>query len=76
MQINGLDKPIVQIVNESTDETEYTLRLNKNTWQPKVFSESNYTILVGDQNGQEQKVEGVLPGEQGRDDILTFHFQD
>jgi hypothetical protein len=46
LEIQGAKKPVVQIINEKSGEVEYTLRINGNSFQPKVFEESTYTVMV------------------------------
>jgi len=46
LRINGPADPVVQIVDEGLNEIVYTLRINGNTFQPKVFHKGWYTIHV------------------------------
>ncbi len=46
--VQGQDDPVVQIIDETTNDIVYTLRINGKTWQPKVFREGTYTIRVGE----------------------------
>ena len=39
---------VVQIIDESTKESVYTIRIKGTTFQPKVFKAGNYTIIVGE----------------------------
>jgi len=47
LKINGLDRPLVQVIDELTGEIVYTVRVPSSTWQPKVFREGSYTIHIG-----------------------------
>lgn len=44
----GLDNPVVQLVNENTDEIVYTVRVQGRRFQPKVFQAGRHTIRIGD----------------------------
>ena len=47
--ISGLTKPVVQIINEKTNDIVYSLRLPSNTFKAKVFdTATTYTIKVGE----------------------------
>ena len=46
LKIAGESNPVVQIVDESNNEIVYTLRINGNTFRPKVFKEGKYTVKV------------------------------
>jgi len=49
IKVKGLKNPVIQIINESNQEVEYSLRLNQKTFRAKVFDNtSSYTIKVGD----------------------------
>ncbi|MEN8117408.1 MAG: alkaline phosphatase D family protein [Bacteroidota bacterium] len=48
LHISGMENPVVQVINERNNETEYSIRIKGNTWQPKVFEKGNYTVKVGD----------------------------
>lgn len=48
IKISGLKNPVVQVINELTQEIVYTLRINGNIFIPKVLKKGLYTIKVGD----------------------------
>jgi len=49
IKTSGLDyPPVVQVVDESTQEIVYTLRIRYYTYQPKVFKEGTYTVRIGE----------------------------
>ncbi len=57
LNISGLDNPVVQVIDETTKEIVYTLRIQGNTYKPKVFDTSHiYTIKVGKSTDNFEKV--------------------
>ncbi len=48
LNIKGQDNPVVQIIDESTNELVYTLRIKGRSFRPKVFRDGLYTIKVGE----------------------------
>jgi hypothetical protein len=48
VQVGGMDDPMVQVIDESTNEVVYTLRINGTSFKPKVFHEGQYTLKVGE----------------------------
>ncbi len=73
VQIIGLDKPVIQIINELTGELEYSLRLNKPSYIPKVFSKNgSYKIRVGEPDKilWKEKTNVVV----GSEDAIIFEF--
>jgi hypothetical protein len=60
IQVRGMRNPVVQVIDESNDETIYTLRINGNSFRPKVFKKGKYTIKVGEPGTDKMKtLEGV-----------------
>ena len=47
VKIKNGENPVIQITNELSGEIEYTLRIQGNSWQPKVFEAGKYSIKVG-----------------------------
>lgn len=49
---------VVQVINEDSGETVYTIRIKGNQFKPKVFSTGSYTIKVGEK-GNEKIISGL-----------------
>ncbi len=56
VEVDGMDDPVVQVINESNDEIVYTLRINGTSFRPKVFREGKYTVKVGELGTKRVKV--------------------
>ena len=54
----GEEDPVVQIIQESNGSTVYTVRIDGNTFRPKVFEAGKYTVKVGEGN-RTKKLQGV-----------------
>lgn len=52
LKITGAQNPVVQIVDEASGDTVYTLRIQGMQFRPKVFREGRYTIHVGEGDHQ------------------------
>jgi len=46
LNISGAENPVVQVVDQYTGETVYTLRIRGKQYQPPVFREALYTINI------------------------------
>jgi hypothetical protein len=46
LHIKGAKNPVVKVIDESTGEWIYALRINSDRFQPKVFKKGTYTIEV------------------------------
>jgi hypothetical protein len=53
LKIAGDANPVVQIIDESDSSIVYTLRINGNSFRPKVFKAGKYTIKIS--NDQKSK---------------------
>ena len=48
LKITGQTDPVVQVIEESTGEIVYTLRVKGTSFRPKVFAKGKYTVKVGE----------------------------
>ena len=48
LEISGQANPVVQVVDEATKETVYTLRIKGTSYRPGVFKAGTYNIRVGE----------------------------
>lgn len=46
--VKGQTNAVIQVLDEDLDEIVYTLRIQGNSWQPKIFKEGIYTVKVGE----------------------------
>lgn len=59
--IHGAAQPVVQVINESTGEVLYTLRLPGNTWRPHTFATGPHTIRISDpEHGKSKELRSVM----------------
>jgi alkaline phosphatase D len=47
LKVTGLENPVVQVVDQLSNEVIYTLRIKGNSFQPKVFEDGIYTVKIG-----------------------------
>jgi alkaline phosphatase D len=72
LHIKGMNNPVIQIVDETSKEVVYTLRINGTTYRPKVFKMGDYTITVGEKPDRMKTLRGVAalaPDKSARLDI-------
>lgn len=75
LEITGMTDPVVQVVDEQSGETVYTLRIQGSEFRPGVFRTGAYTIHVGDQdNDNMQSFTGVATLSEGEEDRITVSF--
>lgn len=62
IEVRGLTDPVMQVIDETTDEVAYTLRVNGRSLRPKVFSDGAYTVKIGEPDtGQARILTGLRP---------------
>jgi hypothetical protein len=66
--------PVVQVIDESSKQVIYTLRIKGDQFRPKVFAEGSYTVIVGDQQNKVKKLKGLksITGEDTK--IIQIDF--
>jgi len=55
LTIIGIENPVIQLIRESNNEIEYTIRIKGNEFRPKVFEDETYTIVVSDMDAKKEK---------------------
>lgn len=48
LQVKGMDKPVIQVINMDNDEIYYSIRLSSPSSNIKVFEKGTYKLRVGD----------------------------
>lgn len=62
IKVSDVKNPVVQVIHEATNEIIYTLRINGNEYNPRVFKDGKYTIVVSDPDSNLEKVlKGINP---------------
>jgi len=75
LKISGDPDPVIGIINQTTDELEYIIRINGNEFIPKVFSDSEYTIQISyPEKGLAREVSGISPSATKGDSELLIEF--
>ncbi|MGI9471534.1 MAG: hypothetical protein ACR2NZ_08390 [Rubripirellula sp.] len=66
--------PVVQVVDESSDEVVYTIRAYGDRFRPPVYSAGTYTIRLGTDQPNQKKMTGISSGslEDQRTEKVAF----
>ena len=60
LKVTGLDKPVVQVINEADGEVVYTVRIQGSEFRPKVFAPGTYTVKVTEpSDGADKTLKGI-----------------
>ncbi len=76
IEVSGLTDPVVKLVNEDSGRVVYALRIEGQTFRPKVFAAgATYTVSVGDPDTDRIQVfEHVRPLADGEEETLRVRF--
>jgi hypothetical protein len=71
VEVTGREDPVVQVLDESSGDIIYTLRINGRSYRPPVFSEGLHTLRIGEGDAVRvfEGVEPLAPGEQAALDV-------
>lgn len=61
-------RPVVQVIDEATDEVVYTIRAKESSIEPKVYSTGPFTLKAGIEKADQVVGEGLLPQSAGTND--------
>ncbi len=59
MNFEGVNDPVVQVIEEKSGEILYTVRVQGNTFQPPVYAKGDYTIRVGASKPDTMTLKGI-----------------
>ncbi|MFK7911901.1 MAG: hypothetical protein AB8F34_15070 [Akkermansiaceae bacterium] len=60
--VNGIKNPVIQVIAESTGEILYTIRIQGNTFTPRVYAKGTYTVNIGRQKPNQKSLKGLVIG--------------
>jgi alkaline phosphatase D len=77
LKIEGVERPVVQVVDQSSKETVYTLRLTDSAYRPEVYREGKYILRVGDPDlGVWKSFENVKSSKRTKKELhINFNIQ-
>ncbi|AWW32400.1 twin-arginine translocation pathway signal protein [Echinicola strongylocentroti] len=60
VKVNGMTNPILEVIDEATGESAYSISLRGNTFTPKVFKKGTFTVRVIDgDTGNTREKKGI-----------------
>jgi len=75
LEVRGMMDPVVQVIDESSNEIIYTLRIQGTTFRPKVFKDGLYTLKVGEPGtGRLKTFERVRSIPEDRKEVIEVNF--
>lgn len=72
IQIEGVQNPVVQLINEDNGQVEYSMRIKGNSFRPKVFSSGKYTLKVSvPEKGKEKTLTGLRIAKNENESVMV-----
>lgn len=75
IEVTGTEDPVVQVVDEVYGDVVYTLRIKGRSFQPKVFRDGSYTVIISEQPGRAKTFNGIEAVENN-DKVLEVSFEE
>ena len=66
IQVNGAEKPVIQVVHEASGEVLYTVRALSNVFRAPVYKEGPHTIRVGRDKPDAVTLPNQVPGDKSK----------
>lgn len=75
LKVTGMTDPVVQVVDQSSREVVYTLRIRGDSFKPKVFSPGRYAIHIGEPGTDRMKqLRGLKSVAPQNDKVIEVQF--
>ncbi|MDG2124888.1 MAG: alkaline phosphatase D family protein [Verrucomicrobiales bacterium] len=75
LEVEGIARPVVQVIEESSGETVYTLRAGGGRFRAKVFAPGSYTVVVSEPDeGKRKRLEGLKAGGLDESRVVKVGF--
>ena len=75
--IQDYNNPVIQVINEKSNEIIYTLRINGHEYDPKVFENGTYSVIISDPDSKIEKTfKGLVPNEVRNNETLNINLND
>lgn len=68
LQIRGAKNPVVVIIDEHRGDVVYSLRINGNTFRPRIFSSASHTIKII-AGHTEKTIENIMPAQRDNETL-------
>lgn len=72
LRFRGISNPVVQVIEESSGEILYTIRVKGTRYRPKVYKKGTYTVRVGDDQPILKSVTGIQSVEKDSKERLAI----
>jgi len=73
LEIQGVQSPVVEVIDERSGELVYALRLSDSAWQPHVFAAGKYTVRISVPEDGKTKMLTGLEAKPKNDAVLQVN---
>jgi hypothetical protein len=72
LEFEEMENPVLHVINESTGETEYSIRVKGKHHRPKVFDNGKHTVKVRDTlKGSEKVLQGIALAQDQSEKLMV-----
>jgi len=69
--------PVIQVINEKSNEIIYTLRINGHEYDPKVLENGTYSVIINVPDSKIEKTfKGLVPNEVRNNETHNINLND
>lgn len=72
--VSGIDRPVVQVIQNATGEILYTVRTPSRRFKPPVYKAGEYTVKIGKEKPNLKSFKNLKPVEAGKAVQLDVQF--
>ncbi len=77
IRVEGLIDPVLQVIDQTSSEVVYTLRIKGTSVRPKVFKHGYYTVRIGNpDSGPMRRLKDVPSLRKGKSGTVTVDFEE
>lgn len=74
IKVEGIENPVIQVIDQVSNELVYSLRMKGNEFRPKVFKQSEYKITIKDTDKGSEKVYMDIVIDKNEKAIINVKF--
>ncbi|MEP3482536.1 MAG: hypothetical protein ABJZ55_25060 [Fuerstiella sp.] len=72
--VSGIDRPVIQVIDEASSEILYTVRATSSRFKPPVYSKGTFTVKIGSDKPDQKTFTNVSQVADGQNAELSVQF--
>jgi len=72
LKVKGVKKPVIQVIEEGSNEILYTVRAQGQSFQPPVYSTGRHTVKIGVDRPDGKTLQGLTPAPKNKAGVRSI----